>query len=156
MPNLARVYYKRGSAYDLKGDFDHALADYGKTIEFDPNNADANNADAYNGRCWLRATHNVDLADALADCDASLKLSPGDANVLGSRGFVYLRLGRLEEAIADFDRALKTEPLRPDELYARGLAKRKKGDRAGGDADVAAAKLIKADIDAVYAKYGAI
>jgi hypothetical protein len=40
-------------------------------------------------------------------------------------------------------------------LYGRGLAKQNKGDQAGGDADVAAAKAIKATIGDEFAKYGA-
>jgi hypothetical protein len=41
-----------------------------------------------------------------------------------------------------------------DSLYARGVAKLKKGDSAGGNADIAAAKAIKPDIAAVSAGYG--
>ena len=47
---------------------------------------------------------NRDLPQALADCDESLRLGPGNANTLDSRGFVYLRLDRLNEAIAEYDR----------------------------------------------------
>jgi len=39
-------------------------------------------------------------------------------------------------------------------LYARGVAKLKKGHTAGGNADIAAAKAIKPDIAAVSAGYG--
>ena len=39
-------------------------------------------------------------------------------------------------------------------LYGPGLAKLKKGDRAGGDADVAAAKAIEPNIVEKYATYG--
>jgi hypothetical protein len=39
-------------------------------------------------------------------------------------------------------------------LYGRGLAKQKKGDRAGGNADIAAAKAIKAGIADEFAKHG--
>ena len=39
-------------------------------------------------------------------------------------------------------------------MYGRGLAKRKKGDAAGGDADIAGAMAIQANIAVEYAKYG--
>ena len=39
-------------------------------------------------------------------------------------------------------------------LYGRGLAKQKKGDRAGADADFAAAKTIRPDIADEFAKFG--
>lgn len=39
-------------------------------------------------------------------------------------------------------------------FYGRGLAKLKAGDKAGGEADIATAKAIKADIAQLYAGYG--
>ena len=40
---------------------------------------------------------------------------------------------------ADFDAALKLDSRQPRSLYGRGTAKLKKGDTAGGNADLAAA-----------------
>jgi len=62
--------------------------------------------------------------------------------VLDSRGFVYLKLGQFDNAIADYNAVLKLKPKLAISLYNRGLAKQKKGDSAGGDADIAAAKAI--------------
>jgi hypothetical protein len=42
----------------------------------------------------------------------------------------------------------------PSASYGRGLAKRKKGDQAGGDADIAAARAVHAGIADEFAKYG--
>jgi hypothetical protein len=42
----------------------------------------------------------------------------------------------------------------PLALYGRGLAKRTKGEQAGADADIAAAKSIDAGIADEFAKYG--
>jgi hypothetical protein len=39
-------------------------------------------------------------------------------------------------------------------LYGRGLAKLKKGDTAGGNADIAAAEAIEANIVEDFARYG--
>lgn len=39
-------------------------------------------------------------------------------------------------------------------LYGRGLARMKKGDHAAGEADIAAAKALKADIVAEFSRYG--
>ena len=39
-------------------------------------------------------------------------------------------------------------------LYGRGLAKQKKGDRAGADTDFAAARTIRPDIADEFAKFG--
>jgi tetratricopeptide (TPR) repeat protein len=148
-PKDADAYNNRGYAYETKDDFDRAAADFTKAIEVNPKDADA-----YINRCWLRATANRDLTLAFADCDTGLRLAPNDANGLDSLGFLYLRLGRLDEAIDDYNAALKTNPRLADSMYGRGLCKRKKGDQAGGNADIAAAKAIQADIAAEYAKYG--
>jgi tetratricopeptide (TPR) repeat protein len=148
-PRSVAAYGNRGYDYETKGDFERAAADFTKAIEIDPKNADA-----YINRCWLRATANRDLTLAFADCDTGLRLAPNDANGLDSRGFLYLRLGRLDEAIADYDAALNTNPRLPESLYGRGLAKRKKGDQAGGDADIAAARAVHASIADEFAKYG--
>jgi len=76
------------------------------------------------------------------------------AEAVGTRGLVLLKLGRLDEAIADYDAALKVYAKGPTALYGRGVAKRKKGDVAGGDADIAAAKAIKPDVADWHAKWG--
>jgi hypothetical protein len=64
-------------------------------------------------------------------------VTPNDPNGLDRRGFLYLRLGRLDEAIADCDAALKINPKLAGSIYGRGPSKRKKGDQGGGDADIA-------------------
>ena len=49
---------------------------------------------------------------------------------------------------------MEKNPKDADSLYGRGVAKLRSGDRAGGEADIAAAQAIKADIAQVYAGYG--
>jgi tetratricopeptide (TPR) repeat protein len=90
----------------------------------------------------------------LADCGEALRLEPNDADVMDSRAFVYLRLDRFDDAIADYNAVLKIEPKKSSSLYGRGLAKLRKSDAAGGNADIAAATAIQSDIVAVFARYG--
>ena len=80
-----------------------------------------------------------------ADCNEALKLKPDYINALDSRGFVLLRMGKYDEAIADYDAALQIEPNKVASLYGRGMAKRRKGDYAGGNIDIAAAKVDQAE-----------
>jgi tetratricopeptide (TPR) repeat protein len=148
-PKHALPYIRRAEAYQDKSDLDRAIADYAKAIEIDPKSAAA-----YNSRCRFRIKANLDLPLALSDCDDAMRLAPNNANFMDSRGLVYLRLNRLDEAIADYDAALKINSSLVGALYGRGLARRKKGDQAGGDADIAAAKAIKATIADEFAKYG--
>jgi regulator of sirC expression with transglutaminase-like and TPR domain len=57
---------------------------------------------ALNNRCFAKALASK-LEQGLADCDESLRLRPGNANTLASRGFAYLKLKRYDAAIADYD-----------------------------------------------------
>jgi tetratricopeptide (TPR) repeat protein len=81
-------------------------------------------------------------------------LRPNDAAALDSRGFTYLKLGQFDSAIADYDAVLKLKPRTASSLYGRGVAKLKKGDRNGGNSDIAAARAIQADIVEEYTRYG--
>jgi tetratricopeptide (TPR) repeat protein len=63
-------------------------------------------------------------------------------------------MGQWDSAIDDYNEALQFNPKLASSLYGRGLAKLKKGDTTGGDADIAAAKAIEANIAADFARYG--
>jgi tetratricopeptide (TPR) repeat protein len=147
-PNDARAFDYRGFAYEKENDYARAALDYDKVTRISPQNAAA-----WNGLCWAQAIAGQ-LVQALKDCDESLRLRPNDVNALDSRGFTYLKLGRYDKAIADYDARLIIEPNNVYSLYGRGLAKLKKGDRAGGNADIAAAKTIDAKIADEFAGYG--
>ena len=101
---------------------------------------------ALNGRCWLRALQEQELAKALADCNRafslSAKASPSSAAVLDSRGLVRLRMGDYDKAIADYDESLKIAPKRAWPLYGRGVAKMRKKKTEEGEADIAAAAKV--------------
>jgi tetratricopeptide (TPR) repeat protein len=148
-PAYAAAFYNRGSLYDGKDDHARAIADYDAAIRSDPNYADA-----YNGRCVARAEAGIDLAQALADCNTALKLRPGDAYILDSRGFVSLRLGQFDDAIADYNAALKINPKISSSLYGRGIAKQKKGDSSGGTVDMATANMLDPQIAGEFASFG--
>lgn len=110
--------------------------------------------DLLNSRCWTRATANLQLPEALADCERALVKSPNNAAILDSRAFVRLRLGQIEGALADENAALAISPQLPAALYIRGIARLRRGDRAAGERDLAAARRLVFDIDARYRDYG--
>ena len=87
-------------------------------------------------------------------CNESLRLQPDDVLALDSRGFTFLKMGRLDRAIADYDVALKLDPKLAGSLYGRGIAKLRRGEAAGGNSDVAAAKAIRPDIAETFEHYG--
>jgi membrane associated rhomboid family serine protease/Flp pilus assembly protein TadD len=145
----AFAYNIRGVAWSAKGDNDRAIADFSEAIRLDPKNAKY-----LNQRCWARAIAGRELPLAVTDCTEALRTAPNDANIMDSRGFVYLRLSRLDDAVADYDEALRRNPKQAGSLYGRGLAKLRKGDVTGGEADIAAAKAIQVDIAEEFARYG--
>jgi tetratricopeptide (TPR) repeat protein len=118
--------------------------------------ANPGNPDVLNSACWIRAKAGEQLDTAVADCNASLGLQPGNANTLDSRAFAYLRSGYYALAIADANAALAVDPKMATSLYVRGLAKLKSGDAAGGNADLAAAKAIVPKIADFYQNLGAV
>jgi TPR repeat len=63
-------------------------------------------------------------------------------------------MGQWDSAIDDYSSALQSDPKLASSLYGRGLAKLKKGDTTGGDADIAAAKTIEVNIVEEFARYG--
>jgi hypothetical protein len=65
-----------------------------------------------------------------------------------------LKLGNASQSVADYDQALGIDPRLASALYGRGLAKRRLGDRTGGDADVAAALRIDGSVANQFVRFG--
>jgi tetratricopeptide (TPR) repeat protein len=107
-----------------------------------------------NGLCWLKGTRSFELESALKDCTRAIELTDDPAAVLDSRAMVFFRLGRMEEARADLDAALKISPNMPGSLFMRGIVKLRGDDRAGGQADLALARLQQGRIDDEYSGFG--
>jgi tetratricopeptide (TPR) repeat protein len=129
--------------YNRLGAFSMAIAQFDPWIEFHA--VDLNLAEALNGRCWARASQNVDLGKALDDCDAALKLSPSQkfpaAAVLASRGLVRLRMGDYEQSIVDYSDSIKMNFRNAMALYGRGIDKMRLGHTEEGQADLTEALL---------------
>ena len=182
-PKNADAFYNRGTAYAKRGQYQQAIADYDQAIQLDPRNTftyvsrgnaylnndqyelaiadytqaiqlDPANPDYLSNRCLARAVVGRELTQALSDCNASLRLSPNDDSTLDNRGLVEFKLGEFPRAIADYDAAIKRDPKDAISIYGRGIAKLKTNDKTGGNADIAAAKAIRADVADVYTEYG--
>jgi len=150
-PAYANGFYNRGLTYSRKGDHERAIADFTKGIELN-----ANSSQLWGQRCWSRAVIGKQLQEAGDDCTKAGSLAPKIPQILAYRGFAYLKLGQFDKALADHDAAfaLTKSTDHADWLYVRGVIKLKKGDTAGGKADIASAKVMKADIAEEYVKYG--
>ena len=143
----AEAYFNRGNAHLGKSHYDHAIDDYNQAIKLKPDFAAA-----FDNRCWARAVVGI-LKPALADCNQALRLMPNNPATLDSRGFVFLKMTNFDAAVSDYDAVLRSDPKLAFALYGRGLA-RLRNDDPSGEADVAAAKAIQADIAEEYARYG--
>jgi tetratricopeptide (TPR) repeat protein len=148
-PDYTCTLLRRSIAYLDAGLYADAARDIDHAISVRPDNAEY-----HNHSCWVRGVWNRELDAARSECDRALVLKPGDAPTLDSRGFVDYRKRDFRAAVADHDAALAGAVKYPSSFYMRGLAKRKTGDTAGGDADIAAAKALDPKIADTYAKYG--
>jgi serine/threonine protein kinase/regulator of sirC expression with transglutaminase-like and TPR domain len=136
----------RASIAALVGHYELAEADFEEVLRREPSSA------------WIRARRALYLHEArgdhkraIADCDAALKLSPGNAEASLNRGLALLALGDFRPAIADFNMALDANQkhfmtflgpfsFRYPELYrARSEARRQLGDLKGALDDLDAA-----------------
>ena len=134
--------------YAAKGAFSLAIKDFDEVIGNNPKDVEA-----YNNRCWTNAAGG-DLQLGLKDCNEALRLRPGFADALDSRGLIYLKLGRNEDAIADYSAVLETNPRQVSSLFGRGIAKKR--SKADGAADLSLAKSLDPDIAKEFAKYGVL
>jgi tetratricopeptide (TPR) repeat protein len=148
-PDDASALGTRAVVYAITGKYDLALADSNLALASAPRDPSS-----YNNRCWVRAIAARELDAALADCNKSLDLKPGDAAVLDSRGLVNFKRRDMKAAIADYDAALDKSSHLASSLYMRGTARRQSGDAAGGDADIAKAKGLDPYIDSEFSEYG--
>ena len=172
-PEQADLRLQLAVQYTSIGQYAAAARQLDLWIQFHPQ--DIRLSDALGSRCWARAAGNVELDQALADCDRAVHLqlaashsafwrlmhrdAPGPGWLMRNRSLVYLRLGDFDKAIADDDVALaQSDPKQNEQrafpLYQRGLAELRKGLQSQGQADFAAARKLEPDIDKHYASMG--
>ena len=83
-------------------------------LDIDPDNAAALN---YVGYTW--ADNNVHLDEALAYIKKAVELMPEDGYIRDSLGWVYFKMGRIEQAVFELERALQlvdSDPVIMDHL----------------------------------------
>jgi tetratricopeptide (TPR) repeat protein len=148
-PKFADAYRNRGNANLAELNYTKAIADFDQVLTLQ-----SNDALTLSNRCWSRTAISQDVAAAVEDCTAALKITPNNALVLERRGFAELRLGQVDAALADFNAALQINAKLAGSLYGRSLAKQAGGDAAGAAADLAAAKAVRASIVTDLAQLG--
>jgi tetratricopeptide (TPR) repeat protein len=118
--SLARLYTRRGGAYQAQGDLDHAMADFNESMRVDPTYPSA-----YNNRgiAWYRRG---DLDRAIADYDQAIRLDPKYLYAYANRGAAWATKGERDRAIADFDQAIRLDPKDALAYKNRGIAREMK------------------------------
>jgi tetratricopeptide (TPR) repeat protein len=140
-PQSAEAFWRRGFALEQKGEFDRAIADYDNALKLDPNNA---NAFANRGHAH---SHKKEFDPAIEDLTQAIKLHANDARTYGLRANAYREKAQYDLAIQDCEQAIKLDPDDAYAYYVRGLARQKRGDKSGGKADIAKAKLLDPKVD---------
>ncbi len=102
--DLSHAFNNRGTGYSGKHEWDLAIQDATKAIQYD-----STNAQAYNNRCYDYQIK--DLYDqAIADCTRAIALKRDYARAYGNRGIAYEKKGLRDKAKSDFRAAAKIDP----------------------------------------------
>jgi len=80
------------------------------TEVLDDENGDPNNVWAMNDLAWILHEHFREYKKALKRADKGLSLSPGNLNLLDTRGMILSKLGRLVDARKDFEALVELVP----------------------------------------------
>ena len=149
----AVIFGYRSLALQVLGKNDLAIEDFAHSQKLLAGHLD--NFDQLAAYCYTAAVIGI-LDTAQLACDESIARK--SRNILGyeARGLLALKQGKLDQAIADNTQSLYYRDDNAFALYGRGLAKRAKGDAAGGAADMNAARQIEPDIAAIMARLGVV
>ena len=115
----ADAFYNSCAIYNVKADYDHAIADCSQAIKLGP----SPNAMAANGGERLGKDRTI-------------------SDYYSERGLAYLKKDDYIHATLDLDNAIRLNPQNGRALKNRGLAYQARGDTALGDADLEAAKQL--------------
>ena len=142
------IYYYRGNAYDSKGDYAQAIADYNQAIHLQPDDVEAynNRGNAYGSK--------GDYAQAIADYNQAIHLQPDYVEAYNNRGIAYGSKGDYAQAIADYNQAIHLQPDLAVAYYNRGNAYNSKGDYAQAIADYNQAIHLQPDLAEAYYNRG--
>lgn len=115
-PATASEFARRAAASAARRDFPAAIADYGRAIDLEPQNAAH-----YHARAMARLDSRQPIL-AMADLDQALKYNPNDLQALTARGELYLQAHDPKRGQADFEAALKLAPANSEAPAIIGLA----------------------------------
>jgi tetratricopeptide (TPR) repeat protein len=135
-PGKEEAYFKRGNAYNAKGEHDLAITDYTKAIELDSDYAVANNDRiiAYRYKIERSMTKANELHsqgrldEAIKAYTEVIRDSPEEEEAYWRRGNAYNAKGEHDLAIADHTKAIELDPDYAIAYNDRGFAYLQKGE----------------------------
>lgn len=122
-------HLKSGRKHLIQKDYEAALLEYNRVIQFAPHLGEA----YYRRGCVHRAMGNLPLA--LADFDSAIERDPRLAAALLDRGKIRTENGDLDAALADFQKLMLLRANDPEFYLNRGICLLKKGVASEAAAD---------------------
>ncbi|HJQ98208.1 MAG TPA: PDZ domain-containing protein [Candidatus Polarisedimenticolaceae bacterium] len=104
LPTGARGYYNRGVEDNRRGNYDSALANFGRALEIEPTRSDAHVARAVT---WCALDRPF---SALEDADEAIAAAPNSSRAYYVRAMAQRAIGREDVAIRDFEHAFQLDP----------------------------------------------
>jgi len=101
LPNNPELLYDRAMLYESQNKMDLLEKDLLQIIEDDPNNFEALNALGYSF-----ADHGIKLQQAYEYIKQAINLSPNNAAIIDSLGWVQYKLGHYQDAQENFQKAM--------------------------------------------------
>lgn len=148
-PDGAETYNNRGVAYQELQQYDRAIADFNKALEFKQHEFIYNN----------RAIAYIRLGKydrAIEDYDKAIELKPDYALSYNNRGITYNDLGQHDRAIENFNRAIELKPNYAEYYYNRGVVYENLGQHERAIADYSKAIDFNPNLHQVYTNRGVV
>ena len=115
-PHHARVYHYLAFAYERKGEFDKAIANYSVVINLEQELV----ADAYNNRGNVHLQKN-EVDKAVSDFGQAIDLKEDHAEAYCNRGWAYFKKGQIGKATTDCNKAIDLDLNFAGAYYLRGI-----------------------------------
>jgi len=100
-----QALYLRGICYEREGQWEKAVVDFKRVLDYKPDNADALN---YLGYTWVDRGEN--LTEAFRMIRRAVELEPDSGAIVDSLGWAHYKLGQYEEAKEKLESAVVLSP----------------------------------------------
>jgi tetratricopeptide (TPR) repeat protein len=117
-PKLHPAFFELGATYHSQQQYAKAVSAFGQAIALK-----SDQWNYYDGRCTSLASMSR-WGDAIRDCEAAVRLKPGNANLIAFLGRLYEESGQKQRAIEMYKLALSINPSQAD--AKEGLAQLQK------------------------------